>query len=70
MVRNFNSSNRSGYELLSAFVHGFNSGSKNSSIVGGAIRDVTKGTYVEIFIGRTVKSLCSLGLFSVAQRGS
>ena len=44
-------------------LHGFNSGSKNYSVVGGAIRDVTTGTYDGISVDGTVKSLCGLGLF-------
>ena len=51
--------------FFSAFLHGFNSGSKNSSVVCVAIRDVTTGTgtYVGISVDGTVKSLCASGCF-------
>ena len=55
--------------LFSAFLHGFNNGSKNSSVVGGAIRDVTTRTYVGISVDGTVKSLCGLGLFKSHSEG-
>ena len=49
--------------FFSAFLHGFNNGSKNYSIVGGAINDVTTRTYFGISVDGTVKSLFGLGLF-------
>ena len=49
--------------FFSAFLYGFNNGSKNSSVVGGTIRDVTTRMYVGISVDGTVKSLCGLGLF-------
>ena len=49
--------------FFSAFLHGFNSDSKNSSVVGGAICNVTTRTYVGISVDVTVKSLCGFGLF-------
>ena len=49
--------------FFSAFLHGFNSGSKNYSVVGGVICDVITGTYVGISVDGTVKSLCGLRLF-------
>ena len=49
--------------FFSVFLHGFNSRSKNYSVVGGAIHDVTTRTYVGISVDGTVKSLCGLGLF-------
>ena len=55
--------------FFSAFLHGFNSGSKNSSVVGGAIRDVTTGMYVGISVDGTVKSLCALGCFKSHSEG-
>ena len=36
--------------FFSAFLHDFNSGSKNYSVVGGVIRDVTTRTYVGISV--------------------
>ena len=36
--------------LFSAFLHGFNNGTKNSSIVGGAIGDTTRRTFFGISI--------------------
>ena len=44
--------------FFSVVLLGFNSGSKNSSVVGRAIRDVTTGPYVGISVDGTVKSLC------------
>ena len=43
--------------FFSAFlrIHGFNNGSKNSSVVGGAVRDVTTRTYIGISVDGTVK---------------
>ena len=49
--------------FFTAFLHGFYNGSKNSSVVGGAIRDVTTRTYFGISIDGTVKSLCASGCF-------
>ena len=49
--------------FFSVFLHGFNNGRTNSSVVGGAIREVTTRTYVVISIDGTVKSLCGLRLF-------
>ena len=49
--------------FFSAFLHSFNSGSKNSSLVGEAIHDVTTGTNVGISVDGTIKSLCDPGLF-------
>ena len=42
---------------------------KNSSVVGGAIRDVTTRTYVRISVDRTVKSLCASGCFKSHSEG-
>ena len=58
-----------GTSFFSAFLHDFNNGSKNSSVVGGAIRDVTTRTYVGISVDGTVKSLCALGCFKSHSEG-
>ena len=55
--------------FFSAFLHGFNSGSKNSSAVGGVIRDASTRTFFGISIDRTVKSLCALGYFKSHSEG-
>ena len=55
--------------FFSAFLHGFNSGSKNSSVVGGVIRDVTTRTYFGISVDGTVKSLCASGCFKSHSEG-
>ena len=51
-------------------LHGFNNKSNISSVVGGAIRDVTTRIYVGISVDRTVKLLCDFWLFYVAQQGN
>ena len=56
--------------FFSAFLHGFNSGSKNYSIVGGVIRDVTTRTYVGISVDGMVKSLCASGCFKSHSEGN
>ena len=48
---------------FAVFVNGFSSGSKNSSVMGEVIYDVTTKMYVRIFIDGIVKSLYSLELF-------
>ena len=55
--------------FFSAFLHGFNKGNKNSSVVGGAIRDVATRTYVVITVDWTVKSLCASGCFKSHSEG-
>ena len=51
--------------FFSAFLHGFNGGSKNYSVVGGAIHDVTTGTYIGVSVDGTVKSLCASNCFKL-----
>ena len=54
--------------FFSSFLHGFNSESKNYSVVGGAIRDVTTRTYVRISLDGTVKSLVPRAVLSRTAR--
>ena len=55
--------------FFSTFLHGVNSESKNYSVVGGAIRDVTTRTYFVISVDGTVKSLCASGCFKSHSEG-
>ena len=55
--------------FFSAFLHGFNSGSKHSSVVGGVIREDTTRTFFEISVDGTVKSLCASDCFKSHSEG-